>query len=47
MWIGLGPKSGMLHEIILRSDTPLAPEVKEIIKGQLDNAAARFAAIAD
>jgi hypothetical protein len=41
------PLVPVLRELILRADTPLDPEVKEMIAGQLDNAEVRFAAIAD
>ena len=34
-----------LRELILRPDTPLATDVKDMIVGQLDTAQARFAAI--
>jgi hypothetical protein len=34
-----------LRELILRPDTPLAPDVKNMIARQLDNAEDRFAAI--
>jgi hypothetical protein len=41
------PLVPVLRELILRPDTPLDPEVKEMIAGQLDNAEDRLAAIAD
>jgi hypothetical protein len=41
------PLVPVLRELILRPDTPLDPEVKGMIAGQLDNAEARFAAIVD
>jgi hypothetical protein len=39
------PLVPVLRELILRPDTPLDPDVKQMIAGQLDNAADRFAAI--
>ena len=39
------PLVPVLRELILRRDTPLDTDVKERIAGQLDSAAARFAAI--
>jgi hypothetical protein len=41
------PLVPVLREFVLRPDTPLAPEVKDMIAGQLDDAEDRFAAIAD
>ena len=41
------PLTPVLLEFILRHDTPLDHDVKLMIAGQLDNAADRFAAIAD
>jgi hypothetical protein len=41
------PLVAVLRELVLRPDTPLDQEVKEMIAGQLDNAEDRFAAIAD
>jgi hypothetical protein len=40
-----GPLVPALRELILRPDTPLATDVKDMIVGQLDTAQARFAAI--
>jgi hypothetical protein len=40
------PLVPVLRELILRSDTPLDPQVKELIARQLDAAAERFAVIA-
>ena len=40
-----GPMVPALHELILRPDTPLPADVKELIAGQLDTARKRFAAI--
>jgi hypothetical protein len=39
------PLVPVLRELILRQDTPLAPDVKDMIATQLDNAEDRFAAI--
>jgi hypothetical protein len=39
------PLVPVLRELILRSDTPLEPDVKDMIAGQLDKAEERFAAI--
>jgi hypothetical protein len=39
------PLVPVLRELILRPDTPLASEVKDMIAGQLDNAEDRFAVI--
>jgi hypothetical protein len=39
------PLVPVLRELILRSDTPLEHDVKDIISGQLDKAEERFAAI--
>ena len=39
------PLVPVLHELILRPDTPLDSSVKQMITGQLDNAEDRFAAI--
>jgi hypothetical protein len=39
------PLAPVLHELILRPDTPLDPDVKDMIAGQLDNAGERFAGI--
>ena len=39
------PLVPVLRELILRPDTPLDPDVKQMIAGQLDNAEDRFAAI--
>ncbi len=39
------PLVPVLRELILRPDTPLEPDVKDMIAAQLDNAAGRFAAI--
>ena len=39
-----GPLVPALRELILRPDTPLAADVKDMIVGQLDTAQARFAA---
>jgi hypothetical protein len=39
------PLVPVLRELILRPDTPLAPDVKDMIATQLDNAEDRFAAI--
>src|SRR5262249_14113468 len=39
------PLVPVLKELILRPDTPLDPDVKQMIAGQLDNAEDRFAAI--
>ena len=39
------PLCPVLRELILRADTPLDSDIKQRIAGQLDNAAARFAAI--
>jgi hypothetical protein len=41
------PLVPVLRELILRPDTPLDSDVKEMIAGQLDSAEARFVAIAD
>jgi hypothetical protein len=40
-----GPLVPALRELILRPDTPLAADVKDMIVGQLDTAQERFAAI--
>jgi hypothetical protein len=40
-----GPLVPGLRELILRPDTPLAADVKDLIAGQLDTAQERFAAI--
>jgi HD domain len=40
-----GPLVPALRELILRPDTPLANDIKDMIAGQLDAAQARFAAI--
>ncbi len=40
------PPIPVLRDLILRSDTPSNPQVKELIVRQLDNAADRFAAMA-
>jgi hypothetical protein len=40
-----GPLVPALRELILRPDTPLEADVKDMIAGQLDAAQARFAAI--
>ena len=39
------PLVPVLRELVLRPDTSLAPDVKDMITGQLDNAEERFAAI--
>jgi hypothetical protein len=39
------PLVPVLRELILRPDTPLDLDVKQMIAGQLDNAEDRFAAI--
>jgi hypothetical protein len=39
------PLAPVLREMILRADTPLADEVKDMIAAQLDKAGARLAAI--
>jgi hypothetical protein len=39
------PLVPVLRELILRADTPLADEVKDMIAAQLDKASARLAAI--
>ena len=39
------PLVPVLRELILRPDTPLDPDVKDKIAGQLDDAEDRFAAI--
>jgi hypothetical protein len=41
-----GPLVPVLRELVLRADTPLDPQVKEMIARQLDAAADRFAVIA-
>ncbi len=41
------PLVPVLRELILRPDTPLDPDVKDMITGQLNNAEDRFAAISD
>ena len=41
-----GPLVPALRELILRPDTPLEADVKDLIAGQLDEAQGRFAAIA-
>jgi (p)ppGpp synthase/HD superfamily hydrolase len=41
------PLTPVLREFVLRPDTPLDHDVKLMIAGQLDNAANRFAALAD
>jgi hypothetical protein len=40
-----GPLVPALRELILRPDTPLTTDVKDMIAGQLDTARERFAAI--
>ena len=40
-----GPLVPVLRELILRPDTPLSHDVKQMIAGQLDDAADRLAAI--
>jgi hypothetical protein len=40
------PLIPVLHEIVLRLDTPTRPGLKDMIAGQLDNAEDRFVAIA-
>jgi hypothetical protein len=45
--VGLRSLVPTLRELIRHPDTPLDPEVKEMIADQLDDAEARFAAIAD
>jgi hypothetical protein len=42
-----GPLVPALRELILRPDTPLETDVKDMIAGQLDTAQERFAAISD
>ena len=39
------PLAPVLREMVLRADTPLPGEVKDMIAGQLDKAGARLAAI--
>jgi hypothetical protein len=39
------PLVPVLRELILRPDTPLDSDVKDMVAGQLDNAEDRFAAI--
>jgi hypothetical protein len=41
------PLVPVLRELILRTDTPLDSDVKQMIIGQLDSAEHRFAAICD
>jgi hypothetical protein len=41
------PLVPVLRELILRPDTPLDADVKQMIVGQLDSAEHRFAAICD
>jgi hypothetical protein len=40
------PLAPVLRELVLRPDTPLDQDVKDMIARQLDNAEERFAAIA-
>ncbi len=40
------PLVPVLRELVLRPDTPLGQDVKDMIARQLDNAGHRFAAIA-
>lgn len=37
----------VLRELILRPDTPLNPDIKQMIAGQLDNAEDRFATLCE
>ena len=41
------PVAPVLRELVLRPDTPLEPDVKDMIARQLDNAETRFALILD